>query len=226
MNSPMKIQIDDYGEIINLYNDKSMRDGYCKMLSSVFGGTFLSNPKAKDTDIYWLEMKEFFEGESGDSWDGNREKNTYHRDRFGVGFYCINGPERKLPSLCGVRAENRPDLDWMIEFYKKRTIHFIRGNNDRTQIFIVRSKILRDPSKWTLAKPDYAVSTATRPEHWFCVPAELCEIYNLKLDGRYILSTEPDGNYMTEAEHEIFKQRQRLYAAKVRHEYLNNLKQQ
>lgn len=222
MNSPIKEQVDDYGQLINLYDDKSMRDGYCKMLSSVFGGTFLSNPKAKDIDIYWVEMNEFFEGESGDSWDGNREKNSYHRDRFGVGFYCINGPERKLPSLCGVKAENRPDLDWMIEHYRKRIIHFIRGNNDKTQIFIVRSEILRDPSKWTLAKPDYAVSTANRPEHWFCVPAEYAQIYNLKLDGRYILSTDPDGEYMTDEEHKEYHRRLIMHAAHVYREFKKN----
>jgi len=201
MSGILKDQIDDDGNLINLFDDKLMRIDYCNILSNIFGGTFISNPKEKDIDIYWEDKNEWFEGERGPSWEGNRETNSYHRDRFGVGFYSINGPERKLPSLCGVKAENRPDLDWLIEKNKDRIIHFIRGNNDKTQIFIVKSEILRDPSKWKLAKPDYAVSTATRPEHWFCIPAEYALIYNLKLDGRYVLSTEPDGAYMTEKEY-------------------------
>lgn len=224
MDDLLKIQIDDDGNVIDLHNDKSMRTTYCEVLTKIYGGTYISVKNKYDIDMYCLETKEFWEGEYGQSWEKDRGKNLRHRDRFNVGYYSINASGRKIPTITGRELENYPEYDFKVKLHKGKIINFIRGNKDDTQIFIVRHEILRDPTKYKIVHPDYAVDNATRPEAWMCIPAIYAEIYNLKLDGRYILSTLPGGEYMTDEEHEEYHRRLKMHAALVYQQSKNKKK--
>jgi len=201
---------DDNGIMENQFDDDAMRNSNCLFLKEVYGGTYVSVKDKYDIDNYCLETKEFWEGERGTSWDGDRfDPKNYHYDRFGVGHESTNASERKM-GIWGHIAKNRRDLDWKIEKYKNLVVHFIRGNKHRLQICIIRDHILRDSSKWTLATPDFCVGNWNVPEQWMCVPRKYTEVWNMQPHGKYELWTPTSGFYMTEEEEKYFIEQRRL----------------
>jgi len=196
----MKEKYDDEGNIVNQYNDDAMRHSNCLFLAEVYGGRYISVKDEFDIDNQCVETGEYFEGERGDSWDGDRfNPENYQYDRFNCGFATLNAPERKM-GVWGHIAKNRRDLDYKIEKYKDSIVHFVRGNKTRLQMCVVRDYILRDPSKWTLKSPDFCVGNWKVPEQWMCIPRENIEVWNMQPHGKYELWTPTSGAYMTEEE--------------------------
>jgi hypothetical protein len=209
-------KFDDNGIMIDQYDDDAMRYSNCLFLEEVFGGTYVSVKDKYDIDNYCIETGEYWEGERGSTWEGDRfDPENFHYDRFDVGHESTNFSERKF-GLWGHIAENiREESLMKIKKHKGRIIHFIRGNKNRLQICIIRDQTIRDSSKWTLAKPDYCVGNWDRPEHWGCVPRRYTEVYNMQPHGKYELWTPTSGFYMTKEQEEYYIEQKRLEILKA-----------
>lgn len=196
------------------YDDTDMRIALIRALPEITGYRFKSGTRT-GIDLVCCDEPEWgVEGERG-SWDGDRWTNIKQYDIFGLGVKTINIQQRKW------HYWNLNDLTDKTPFWNGKFDEgwdrnmYARINKQYDQICIVKAETILNSEKRIIVY-NKKVSNSFQPEDWICIPEEYVETYNKQKNGVWVLSTEPNGNYIGLTYDEILREKEKKRIERVK----------